>query len=328
LFRDVAAETAEEFLDFLLPHRGNQLLWGRADDASWMFRGVRDATWALEPAAFRLDQDGNHAFVRFTKGRRTRGHFETAPEQIAAEQAFVVMFGNKVVESGFELPGDRPELRQAEPTPGLESFGDGRDFPPPHLRWLFALGQHYGVPTRLLDWTYSSLLGAYFAVREAAERETKGRSAPGERFAVWALSEAFVRRFGRQWNPGPDIVTVPTVSNPNLHAQKGLFTLVRYLRTTTVEPKPRPPPIDRLFVDHEQPAIAAGSGLAIGVPFLFKFTAPVSAAPALLFYLHRMGVHHATVFPGLHSLKDWMLEESFAADPRRKADFVAPQPKK
>jgi len=34
-----------------------------------------------------------------------------------------------------------------------------------YLEWLAVL-QHYGTPTRLLDWTYSPTVAAYFALRE------------------------------------------------------------------------------------------------------------------------------------------------------------------
>lgn len=41
------------------------------------------------------------------------------------------------------------------------------------LEWLYVM-QHYGVPTRLLDWTRSPLIGVYFAVRDSAQDERDG----------------------------------------------------------------------------------------------------------------------------------------------------------
>lgn len=60
----------------------------------------------------------------------------------------------------------------------------------PHNDWeLLIAAQHHGVPTRLLDWSYSPLVAAFFATRPLARQDERDR-------AVWRLDwQSLHRRF-------------------------------------------------------------------------------------------------------------------------------------
>lgn len=158
---------------------------------------------------------------------------------------------------------------------------------------MFALAQHFGVPTRLLDWSWRSTTAAYFAGVEVARGIVERKEVP-ERIAIWAMSSSFMQRF-RNRDIFIATVTAPAVSNRNLHAQAGLFTLVGF----SDEPQHDDefmPTLDSIVFNTPVEHVACDRQ-AHRAPALIKYTLPASEAGVLLRYLAIDGVSGATIYP-------------------------------
>jgi hypothetical protein len=144
----------------------------------------------------------------------------------------------------------------------------------------WALGQHFGLATPLVDWTRSPFAAAYFAFEEVGSEQTKDR-------VVYGLDRLAVERRGAALGESPDegrgsvieFVEPMSDENPRLVSQSGLFTRA-----------PVGTPVERwvAWAFEGSPA-----------PVLLRILIPDADRLSCLRTLNRMNINHLSLFPDL-----------------------------
>lgn len=170
----------------------------------------------------------------------------------------------------------------------------GRAWPHEDLLQLLALAQHYGVPTRLLDWSQDALIAAYFAASVAAYFNTlkDSSSIPWKnrddaRLCVIAVRKNFIKTYCSHYFR---IVRPHLSTNPNLHAQRGVLLLFLH-----------GPPEDEksgLLTTLENIYKKVVARTNIESPIARLLTTPVSNSGELLRLLCQCHVTGGSVLPG------------------------------
>jgi hypothetical protein len=312
------AET-EEFLKKLSPRQGESFYVERSGSyrdmrLHWLYRGQADNEHFLVPSAFRKGPNcPMSVFGRPGDDKKSR---------VEAEIEALFRFFSLADATGLPLPEDSQKLRNTLTACRSKKYLDLNldKWPPIELWSLLGLAQHYGVPTRLLDWSRRAVVAAFFAAEGAAskyvdaEREAKGsrldESIQRKRLVVWAFGFwRFAKRVGKRPSSSPletlfgdpeDVpvvpITAPHANNPNLHAQDGLFTLVRQLpkadRKRGFNPKKHyDKPLDQLVQIYEVQSPNPE-------PIFYRITLPWSRARQLMDDLSQEGINAATIYPG------------------------------
>lgn len=258
----------------------------------WIYRGESSARYTLLPSALR--KEGRNKLQLFSRVKNTSGLvFGTAGEEFSA----IVGFYERANYQGLYVP----HLKTLQTHHGIIrhamlDFIKNKKINPEYYE-LISLAQHYGIPTRFLDWTEEFYVAFFFAFRNAIYKiyksaiEYKHGEITSDKVVIWALNRGQL-----QINNGPDpllFITPCYNNNPNLAAQKGTFTYHdQSLDFDTKIDKLPIQPLDEFIKNMPDKYI---------FPVLYKLTLPYDKVPEGFMHIRKVGYTYSKIFPGYAS---------------------------
>jgi hypothetical protein len=298
-------ESIVEFFEFLAPWSNEQGLGG------FVFRGHSKESYKLIPNALR-PENIEQLWKYVNGGNVDPEQTNFLSLQIDAEFQLLREFYKLADMQGLGVPASttfRKNLAQTFDVFGARDIDQQSIWLPDDLHEATALAQHYGIPTRLLDWTYDPYVALYFALKGAVDNSDK--------IVVWALNKdhiSFLQPTVNRINIA--FITPHYASNPNLNAQKGLFTLCPVKRLSMMEEEKLMQSVGVQLVDRRplDDFILSSAKQEKNVTLMKKFIVTIADAREGLRVLEKFGYGTSRIFPGYDGVAKQVLERNSEAN--------------
>jgi len=293
-------EDAQELLTALSPFNTD-------NRDEMIYRGHGKSSYQLVPSALRFESLQNHMIHGSFMGDLDNHQVDS---QQMLEYSILSNFLLAADEQGLPLPPISKVLREdleARMLFGVTAYKD--NWLPEDFLDIAALAQHYGLPTRLLDWSYDPFVAAYFAAVSAVERVADDGSADHGQISIWMLRSLVMSRFSKK---ALRIVRPPYSGNPNLAAQRGVFTYWAMRLNPSSPARQLAEPLDVLLAESVRAEV-----YEMGI---VEHRLNATEAPILLGLLDRAGYGAARCFPGYDGAVRTVRERGLVALLRRRTN--------
>lgn len=275
----------------------------------YIYRGQAE-DWPLLPLIFR--EENKSIIKMYTASKNFELEQEAAYRY--AEFNLLKQFYKNANETGLNLPNSPFASHDYVLRFSPKDFIDTQEkvWLPKELADIAALAQHYGVITRLIDWSFDINVALYFAAEKAIKDSLRTKSIDIKKYLViWLLPnvnlEAYKTIFLNENFPLKFIVP-NYFNNPNICAQKGVLT---YWETpsTFLDTKVCCETLDRLLCN------ASESDSDYKKIKMYKIKIPRFESLKIIKYLSINHYNAATLFPGYYGAakkieEDRMIEQA------------------